>query len=112
MPNDVALRVYEAHKDMYDPILRDAKLREAKNQIRASALLLSGCQDNQLSLDGTFSGLFTGMLLRIWSNGKFRGNYSDFHAQIVRRMPPDQTPNYFTVGTPHPEFEAQKPFTI
>ena len=30
----------------------------------------------------------------------------------LRRMPPDQTPNYFTVGARNAQFEGQKPFSI
>lgn len=112
MPNDVALRVYQANKGTYDPILNDPRLHNARGQVQASVLLLSGCQDNQLSADGTFNGLFTGTLLRVWSGGAFSGSYRDFYTKIVRRMPPDQTPNYFMVGASNPAFEAEVPFTI
>jgi len=112
MPPDVALRTYQANQAMYDPILKDRQVRESRAKVKASALLLSGCQDNQLSADGTFNGLFTGMLKRVWNGGKFRGSYQAFRNRILNRMPPDQTPNYFTVGTPNPEFEAQRPFTV
>jgi len=112
MPNDVALKVYQANKATYDSILQDTALKDTKSRVVASALLISGCQDNQLSADGTFNGLFTGTMLRVWSNGAFTGNYRDFHAGIVRRMPPDQTPNYFTVGEPNAVFEGQSPFSI
>lgn len=112
MPNDVALRVYNANKATYDPILNDQTLKKAKNRIQASALLISGCQDNQLSLDGTFNGLFTGTMLRVWANGSYSGNYRKFHENIVLRMPPDQTPNYYFVGTPSPAFESEEPFSI
>ena len=100
MPNDVARRVYKANTATYDPILNDKTLKESRNKIQASALLISGCQDNQLSSDGTFNGLFTGTMLRVWGNGAFEGNYRAFHGSIVRRMPPDQTPNYYTIGVP------------
>ncbi len=33
-------------------------------EAKASILLISGCQDNQLSADGEVNGLFTGELLR------------------------------------------------
>ena len=66
----------------------------------------------QLSADGTFNGLFTAKLLRVWNGGKFRGNYADFHASIVELMPPVQTPNHVLVGPAAPAFDAQKPFQI
>lgn len=112
MPNDMALKIYQANKAFYDAILKDSTLNNAKGEVQASALLLSGCQDNQLSADGAFNGLFTGTLLRVWNSGTFSGNYRDFHASIVRIMPPDQTPNYFPVGAANLAFEAQTPFTV
>ncbi len=112
MPPDVALRTYRMHREFYDPILQKAELAKARQAIKASVLLISGCQDNQLSSDGDFNGLFTGMMLRVWNQGKFKGTYRAFHKAIVQRMPPDQTPNYFRAGTMNTAFAAQKPFTI
>jgi hypothetical protein len=111
MPPDVALRTYRANRVFYDRILRNIK-KSAEKTVMASGLLISGCQDNQLSADGDFNGLFTSQLLRVWKQGAFKGNYKKFHQAIVRRMPPDQTPNYFRVGPIDPKFEAQRPFTI
>lgn len=112
MPPEVALRTYSDNKAFYDPILRDAKLKESRAAVKASAILLSGCQDNQLSQDGTFNGLFTGTMLRVWNGGKFKGNYRAFHKTIVGRMPPDQTSNFFRVGQLNPKFESQSPFKL
>jgi hypothetical protein len=75
-------------------------------------ILISGCQDNQLSADGDFNGLFTGNLLRVWKEGRFQGTYRGFHRAIGRQMPPDQTPNFFVVGGPNRRFEGQRPFTV
>jgi hypothetical protein len=111
MPPDVALRTYRANRVLYDRILRSIK-KNAEEAVRASVLLISGCQDNQLSADGDFNGLFTSQLLRVWKQGAFKGNYKTFHRAIVTRMPPDQTPNYFRVGRIDSKFEAQRPFTI
>jgi metacaspase-1 len=51
-------------------------------------------------------------MLQVWRDGAFKGNYRRFHRKIVRRMPPNQTPNYFRAGKVSPEFEAETPFTI
>jgi hypothetical protein len=112
MPPDVALRTYKKNRAMYDPILSDPALVESKTRVKASVLLISGCQDNQLSADGTFNGLFTGNLLRVWNQAGFQGDYSRFHSAIVRLMPPDQTPNLFTTGVTDPAFLKQRPFSI
>jgi hypothetical protein len=112
MPNSITLRTYRQNKDFYDPILNNKVLKESRESVRASVLLISGCQDNQLSSDGNFNGLFTANLLRVWNNGQFKGDYRRFHKAIKRNMPPDQTPNYFRVGTINPSFEKQLPFTV
>ena len=112
MPRDVSLRTYRKNREFYDKILKDRKIKEAKDEVKASLLLISGCQDNQLSLDGDFNGLFTSNLLQVWKDGAFGGDYRQFHKSIVARMPPDQTPNYFTIGKIDSQFEKQKPFTI
>ncbi len=112
MPPDVALRTYRKNKNFYDRILRVKAPPEKKAAVKASVLLISGCMDNQVSSDGDFNGLFTGQLLKVWKNGAFKGDYKKFHKDIVKRMPPDQTPNYFWVGSGNPKFEAQKPFTV
>jgi len=112
MPADVARRAYRANKEFYDSILRDSSLKESRSKVKASVLLISGCQDNQLSSDGVFNSKFTAELLAVWNNGRFRGDYRKFHKKIVRRMPPDQTPNFYMIGEKNPTYEAQKPFTV
>ncbi|CCI02689.1 caspase family protein [Microcystis aeruginosa] len=112
MPSPIILRTYKQNKAFYDPILANKTLKESREAVRASALLISGCQDNQLSADSNFNGLFTSNLLRVWNNGQFEGDYRRFHKAIKRNMPPDQTPNYFRVGAIDPNFEKQPPFTV
>lgn len=112
LPPQVAQRTYRNNKKFYDHILQDPTLREARDAVRASVLLISGCQDNQFSQDGAYNGLFTGTLLQVWNGGKFKGDYRMFHRAINRRMPPEQTPNFSRVGKINRKFEGQKPFTI
>lgn len=112
MPPDVALRTYRQNKKFYDPILRDVKLQKSMEAVTASVILISGCQDNQLSADGSFNGLFTGTLLSVWNDGKFKKGYTSFQKAIEKKMPPDQTPNFFFIGTPNRRFRYQMPFTV
>jgi len=112
MPREVAMRTYRENKAFYDPILRDPKLKSAQGTIKASVLLISGCQDSQLSQDGDFNGLFTANMLRVWKEGAFTKDYVKFHQEILKRMPPDQSPNYYRVGSDDKIFEAQNPFTV
>jgi hypothetical protein len=112
MPMDIALRTYRLNKEFYNKILEKSELKNAEDKVKASVLLISGCQDNQLSKDGAFNGLFTAQVLTVWKDGLFQGSYKDLHKDIVIRMPPYQTPNYFMVGQKDASFEAQRPFTI
>lgn len=111
MPSEIASTTYFNNKGFYDKILEGIKDVASKN-IQASVKLISGCQDNQLSYDGTFNGQFTAALKRIWNGGKFSGNYFSFYKQIMSLMPPEQTPNYFNVGQSSQLFDNQKPFII
>jgi hypothetical protein len=112
MPVGIALRTYRNNKSMYDDIMAALPQEDAKSTLKATVLLLSGCQDNQLSSDGAFNGLFTANLLRVYNGGKFRGSHRTFHRSIVRRMPPLQSPNYSLIGIPSREFERQTPFKL
>lgn len=134
MPPAVAMRTYREHKDFYDKLQREVakdagkadvpdpdsalarivvspRLTAIANDCKASVLLISGCQDNQTSMDGDHNGAFTEQLLQVWDHGKFKGNYAQFHAAIKGRMPRAQVPNLFTLG-PAASFLAQSPFTI
>jgi hypothetical protein len=112
MPDEVALRVYQNNKKFYDPILKRRDLAKVLGNVKASVLLISGCQDNQLSEDGTFNGLFTGTLKTVWNGGTFSGSYRRFRTAIGAKMPPDQSPKLSLVGASNAAFVAQKPFTI
>lgn len=110
MPDAAAARTYRNNRAFYDSIQQNTPA-EAPD-VSATVRLISGCQDNQVSLDGTFNGLFTSQLLRIWSAGRFTGNYGEFHSQILGRMPASQSPNHLVFGAPNPGFDQEKPFTI
>lgn len=108
-PPEVLRRTYRQNRDFYDDL---AEAIPIVPEPQAAVRLISGCQDNQLSLDGTFNGLFTGTLLRVWNEGRFEGNYKQFHRAIMRRMPSDQTPNHFVMGPRDLAFDGQRPFAI
>jgi len=108
MPVDRQQETYQAHKLVYDVI---GTYTPKDLPVQANILLISGCQDNQLSADGAVNGLFTQNLLQVW-NGGFQGDYRRFQQAIVALMPPTQVPNYYVVGAPSPEFERQQPFSI
>jgi hypothetical protein len=109
-PMDVVAKTYRRNRAFYDEI--KAALPKVAPTVRATVRLISGCQDNQLSMDGAFNGLFTGTLLRVWNDGRFKGNYRQFHRAILGHMPADQTPNHFIVGASSPDWDAAKPFAL
>jgi hypothetical protein len=111
LPLPQSLRVYRANKAEYDAIQKTTPTANLKS-VRCTTVLISGCMDNQTSMDGPRNGAFTGMLRKVWNNGKFAGGYQAFRNAITSRMPPSQTPNYFVVGAANLAFEAQKPFTV
>jgi len=111
LPDQVARAVVKRHQKMYSDIQKNYRTSEAQ-PIGASVLLISGCQDNQLSADGDANGLFTEMLKAVYRNGAFRGGYKKFHKAILRKMPPQQTPNFYPTGHRDAVFVKQKPFTV
>jgi hypothetical protein len=110
MPVDVSWRVYRENQPFYDKILKDKNLKDAEDAVKASVLLISGCQDNQLSSDGDANGLFTSQLLYVWDVGNFKGDYRQFYNKIYKLMPPNQTPNYYRTGKIDPPFETKQVF--
>jgi hypothetical protein len=118
MPDDVAGRVYRQRKASYDDILFNLPAfepqfgRAVTHPLACTVRLISGCQDNQVSIDLPTNGAFTQSLLRVWNNGRFEGNYELFHESIRRGMPPTQVPNHWVVGQSSPVFDRQTPFTI
>lgn len=112
LPKDVMTATYRAHADLYDGIQKAVPSSD-KSVVGATVLLISGCRDDQLSLDGFSNGLFTENLLAVWDKGAWDGGgHPQFHEAIRSRMPDQQQPNYMQVGPPNPGFEQQNPFTV
>lgn len=133
MPAAVALRTYREHQAFYDrlqlqiaqaagqaevdpdtalaQVAASARLSAIVRNFKPAVILISGCQDNQTSMDGQHNGAFTEQLLKAWSQGSFKGNYGNFHARIKAAMLESQSPNLFTLGTAG-AFLAQTPFTV
>jgi len=111
MPPSVEMATQEQNAQLYKDI-QDRSPDGDRGAVGATVLLLSGCQDSQLSSDGDRNGLFTQTLKKIWNDGKFRYGYRSFHKQIQENMPIYQQSNYFVVGPSNPAFQRQVPFTI
>lgn len=110
MPDPAAVRTYRLNREFYDGLQQ--QIPTTRQEIAATVRLISGCQDNQLSLDGSFNGLFTGQLLRVWNRGRFQGSYGEFHKAILSRMPATQSPNHLVIGRQNSDYDAERAFTI
>ena len=134
MPPAVAVRTYREHQQFYDTLQRNVakaagkasvadpdsvlaqlavspRLTAIAKDFKASVVLISGCQDNQTSMDGEHNGAFTEQVLNVWNHGKYRGNYAKFHAAVKAGLPSSQTPNLFALGAAA-RFLKQQPFTV
>ena len=99
------------YKDISDAAA-GAKAVTVAGDIACTATLISGCQDEEVSIDDWPNGVFTAHVLSVWNDGAFQGTIEEFHAQVLASMPGDQRPNLFTVGAANPAFAAQRPFTV
>lgn len=107
-------KLYRRDKTLYDRIQQELPAKDAR-EIGASILLISGCQDDQTSMDGPVNGAFTGALLNVWAGGTgFSGDYQVLHRRIKEELRGAyrQSPNLFLAGRPDPEFVEQRPFSI
>lgn len=111
MPFEWNARVYLKNKSFYDKIMK-AIPKDVADEVKASVLLISGCQDSQFSADGDRNGLFTSQLLYVWNSGQFEGNYRRFYSKIYKLMPLEQKPNYYPTGQRNSGFEKQQVFEI
>jgi hypothetical protein len=134
MPPAVADATYKGHQRFYDGLQRKIakaagagprvdpdtalaqlvvkpRLERIVAKFSPASILISGCQDNQTSMDGDRNGAFTGALLDVWADGTFSGDYRRFHATIRSRLPASQSPNLFTLGRAK-TFVRQRPFTV
>jgi len=111
LPRDVQDATYRANEGLYKQI-QSSHEAGGDVDVRASIILISGCQDNQLSLDGDRNGLFTQTLLGVWDDGKWKGGHRMFWKAIGSKMPPTQSPNFFRTGVRDPKFRRQTPLTV
>lgn len=114
VPPHILRSTYKNNKIFYDNIGRTAP-KEEPSAVRASVILISGCRDDQASLDVGTNGLFTLMLKQVWNNGIFNGSHLTFHIDIrnlVLGMDDSQSPNFYSIGAPNDVFIQQRPYTI
>lgn len=111
IPKTVQEKTYKQHEELYTAAQWMVP-KGKETPVAASVLLISGCQDHQLSRDGVQNGAFTTALLNAWEQGGFQGSYRTFYDKIKANMPADQEPNFYLVGADITLFETQSPFSI
>jgi hypothetical protein len=116
MPPLASAKIYQQNRPFYEKLGKKAPKETA--DVKASVLLISGCQDDQYSGDLGFNGLFTWMLKKVWDDGAFSGDHVKFHEDIkklVEQRAPEQSPYFFLIGEDDEhknKFVQQRPYTV
>ena len=102
------MRTYREHQAFYDKLQLDVakaagkaavdpdtalanvaasgRLTAIVKKFNPAVVLISGCQDNQTSMDGDHNGAFTEQLLKVWSQGAFTGATTAVSTRASRRV--------------------------
>jgi hypothetical protein len=107
MPLAVSLAVIEAHPRRYGVGVRRSRARGRTPDV----LLLSACQDGEVTGDGPTNGEFTAALLQTWANGTFAGDFREFRKHIDDLLPTAQNPNLLARTTAAQRLEDERPFS-
>lgn len=111
VPMDVLLKTLRKNNDFYNKIGKAAKLKGVQDNVEASIIQVSACQDDEVAYDGHKNSLFTEYMLKVWKKGKFEGSHKAFYNEVKEAIP-FGTPNYFTIGPKMGSFTRSKPFKI
>jgi len=115
-PPTVLIDTYKRNQSFYVRLGRAAP-RETPASLKASVILISGCEDPQGSAEVGVNGLFTLALTEVWNEGAFNGDHKKFHQDIldaVKQQYADQEPAFFVASDPvaAQPFIHQRPYTI
>lgn len=114
VPPQILRRTYEQNRLFYDELGRRVP-GEKTATVEASVILISGCADDQPSMDLGTNGLFTLMVKQVWNGGSFNGSHITFHVAIknkVLEMNQNQSPSFYMIGVGNDRFIQQRPYTI
>jgi len=112
-PPVVLVQTYMQNKSFYRDLGASAP-REDNSPLKASVILISGCEDDQSSADLGFNGLFTWTLKQVMEEGDY-ADYYGFHRRIRNRVldrNSGQCPNLYPIGRRVEEFLAEMPYTL
>lgn len=83
-----------------------------QSNIKANVCLLASSEDDERSFSGAKLSKFTAILVEIWGNGPYNGNYFDFHQAITNKMPIRQNPSILILNNATNVFRENRPFII
>ena len=104
MPTDVRKRAYAAqeHLHRYWNTQRVQAVQYAlhpADAAEAGIILLSGCAENQFSMDGSRNGAFTESFLKTWGVGYgYHDAWVPMHKDVSKRLPHSQSPQLVPTG--------------
>jgi hypothetical protein len=108
LPLDANRAANEAQAYVLDSVKQAAS---GRGQVQATGLLISGCQDAQLSQEVGGNGVFTTAIKHVWSANTFGASYEALHKQVLSQMGPTQTPVLTAFGAPS-DLLGRTPFNV
>jgi hypothetical protein len=108
-------KAVKANNEKYRELFKGVQRLEAGDirlDPQAGVLLISGCQDDQLSADLGTNGLFTVRLLEARDKVGKQASFQKLHAAIHASMPSKQKPNLMTIGVGGPALPPCQAFVI
>jgi hypothetical protein len=95
LPVDVAIATEQENAALYKGLQKAVPSKRLAS-IKATVVLISGCQDFQFSRDGRVNGAFTGALLKAWEDPAARRSLKSLCEATTAGIPAQyqQTPNY------------------
>jgi hypothetical protein len=111
LPPEAALKAFEKYESEIVSTQWTCGNR-GLDDIPATVISLTACQDDEVAGDGVNNGLFTGALLQVWNNGQFSGNSEQLLQAVAGKIRMYQRPQYTLFGATNPGALAQKPFAI
>ena len=107
LPRDVMIATYRAHAELYDDIQKRVPGAEQADP-DATVLLISGCRDDQLSLDGFSNGLFTENLRAVWDDGAWEGDTRSSARRSGPACRPSSSPTTCASAPPTPSTSSRR----
>ncbi|WP_299547427.1 S8 family serine peptidase [Seonamhaeicola sp.] len=109
--SDTANTIFEDHKALYEPIMKEPLVPD--KDIKCFVSGLSACQDREEALAGTYISFFTRLLITtLGSKSNDIKNYQDLVKLVAGQSKALEniTPNFEHLGDPTQFFETSKPF--